>query len=297
MNNQQSIKNQQSTRKQATEFYDLSERLLNSGDAYWGNLGFWECANDYSEACEALAHQLALKVNLTEESRILDAGFGCGDQLLLWLKKYRVEFLCGVNYSVSQTQLAKQRLVDSENTSANPEFLIQGDVTDLLSPPSWGCSPLSHENINTVLALDCAYHFPSRKLFFTDSFNVLSKSEGRGRIGLTDIVLADAPLSWGKRWILNAMLNASGIPQENIVTLAEYNDQLQQAGFKQVDSQDISEYVFEPFGHWLKSNKAARGKLKGNSSAWLKYKVTAAFLAWAYKKQVLRYVVVSARVL
>jgi cyclopropane fatty-acyl-phospholipid synthase-like methyltransferase len=295
MNNQQSNQNKNSVKEQTTEFYNLSERLLNSGDAYWGNLGFWEYANDYSMACEALAHQLAIKVNLSEHSRILDAGFGCGDQLLLWLEKYRVEFLCGVNYSVSQTQLAKQRLINSENTNTKPEFLIQGDVTGFLNPSSWSCSPLNHENVNTVLALDCAYHFPSRKRFFTDSFDVLNRSVGGGSIGLTDIVLAETSLSWGKRLILNSMLNVSRIPTENIITLTEYHDQLQQVGFEEIESQDISEHVFEPFGDWLTSSGMNGRKLKGNVGAWLKYKVTATFLAWAFRKQVLRYIVISAR--
>lgn len=277
-----------------SEFYDLSERLLNSGDAYWGNLGFWKCANDYSMACEALAHQLAIKVNLCEESRVLDAGFGCGDQLLLWLGKYRVEFLCGVNYSVSQTKLAKQRLVDSGSTNINLDCFIQGDVSDLLGPALWGEILIKDYLINTVLALDCAYHFPSRKQFLADSYKLLSTSEV-GRIGLTDIVLADEVLSWGKKVILHSMLYLSRIPKSNIVTLSEYSNQLLQAGFEQIGSQNISEHVFEPFGAWLTSSKVGRRKLKGNIGAWLKYKVTAAFLAWAYRKQVLRYVIISAQ--
>lgn len=280
-----------------TEFYDLSERLLNSGDAYWGNLGFWKNEKEYSKACEALAHQLALKVDLSESSRVLDVGFGCGDQLFLWLENYQIECLCGVNYSISQTQLAKQRLADYGSTSANSQSLVQGSVEELLEPSSWESSILSQESVNTILALDCAYHFPSRKRFFIDSFNVISQSRENGCIGLTDIILADAALSSGKSLILNSMLYLSRIPQENIVTQDEYIDQLQQAGFVQIENQDISEYVFEPFGHWFNSSKVVRGKLKGNFGAWLKYKVTAAFLAWAYRKQVLRYVVITARIL
>ncbi len=95
---------------------------------------------------------------------------------------------------------------------------------------------------------------------------------------------------------MNIMLGASRIPKDNIVALTEYKDQLQQAGFDCIASEDISEFVFEPFGNWLKSSKDADHKLRGNRSAWLKYRVTAAFLAWAYRNEVLRYIVISARI-
>ena len=299
------MNNQPSTKKQTSEFYDLSERLLNGGDAYWGNLGYWQAGDDYSTACEGLAHQLANAVNLNQDSRILDAGFGCGDQLLLWLKDYNIQFLCGINYSVSQTVLAKQRLKQfelSQSQASASDNIFQGDVADLKNGLAVAC-----KDINTILALDCAYHFPSRKNFFNDSFQILKSSAKTNQdnngintstacIGLTDIVLADAPLSWGKRMLLNIMLSASRIPKDNIVTLAEYQGQLQQAGFDCIASEDISEFVFEPFGNWLKSSKDAVHKLRGHRSAGLKYRVTAAFLAWAYRNEVLRYIVISARI-
>ena len=315
------MNNQPSTKNQTSEFYDLSERLLNSGDAYWGNLGYWQAGDDYSTACEGLAHQLANAVNLNQDSRILDVGFGCGDQLLLWLKDYNIQFLCGINYSVSQTVLAKQRLKQFElrqfelsqsqaNTDGtnlgSSDNIFQGDVADLKNGLAVVCSEANND-INTILALDCAYHFPSRKNFFDDSFKVLKSSAKTNQdnngikastacIGLTDIVLADAPLSWGRRMLLNIMLSASRIPKDNIVTLAEYQGQLQQAGFDCIASEDISEFVFEPFGNWLKSSKDAVHKLRGHRSAGLKYRVTAAFLAWAYRNEVLRYIVISARI-
>lgn len=314
--------------KPAPEFYDLSERLLNSGRSYWGNLGYWKSAIDYSSACEALAHQLAEAVSLNENSRIFDAGFGCGDQLLLWLNHYNAHSIAGINYSKSQTALAKVRLekmrLEKEDSF---RFIIQGDVADLNKSIIF-----ETQAINTVLALDCAYHFPSRKHFLADSFNLLArsdktKSENQSRpvIGLTDLVLASADLSWGKRLLLNAMLKLSKIPKENTVTLEEYENQLQEAGFSNITSKDISKYVLPSFGRALyglslnsrflnnQSIKALmerrrnepheqlaassieslyRYEIKNTRALWLKYKVTAVFLAWAYKRGVLRYMVI-----
>ena len=289
-------------KQQTPEFYDLSERILNSGDHYWGNLGYWQQGSGYSSACERLARHLAAAVDLNSESRVFDAGFGCGDQLLLWLNEYHIEFLCGINYSISQTELAQQRLQQAGFHDA-ADNIQQADIAYLADYSALNSTSMSVSNINTVLALDCAYHFPSRKQFIADSHQILNAAKndrGSKKIGFTDIVLANAiagkKLPWQKRILLNTMLRLSQIPLHNIITLPEYESQLQQAGFEQVVSQDISEQVFLPFGHWLASQEVRIKKESTKRSIWLKYKVTTAFLAWAYKNEVLRYVIISASV-
>jgi hypothetical protein len=217
------------------------------------------------------------------------------------LKDYHIEFLCGINYSVSQTELALQRL-QLKGYHDITNNIHQADIAELANFPK-----INSENINRVLALDCAYHFPSREIFIEDSYRILTASKNdrtNQKIGLTDIVLAEGMkkgitgnrLSWRKRILLNIMLRLSQIPQCNVITLQEYKQQLAQVGFKQIVSQDISEYVFLPFGHWLLSQEDRIKKTTGKRSVWLKYKITTAFLAWAYKHEVLRYVIISAAV-
>jgi cyclopropane fatty-acyl-phospholipid synthase-like methyltransferase len=284
-----------------SEFYDLSERILNTGDCYWGNLGYWQQGSDYSTACTHLARRLAQAVDLDKNSWVLDVGFGCGDQLLLWMREYQVEFLCGINYSVSQTELAQQRLQQAGFKEA-ANNIHQGNITELDRHLNCHLEPHT-QNVNRILALDCAYHFPSRKQFIEDSYRILKASKNDGhlkKIGFTDIVLTNTAsckaLPWRKKIFLNTMLRLSQIPQENIITLQECEQQLQQSGFKQVSSQDISEHVFLPFGYWLVSQEDRIKKSAGKRSVWLKYKVTSAFLAWAYNNEILRYVIISATV-
>jgi ubiquinone/menaquinone biosynthesis C-methylase UbiE len=284
-----------------SEFYDLSERILNTADLYWGNLGYWQEGSDYSTACAHLARSLAEAVDLDQNSEVFDAGFGCGDQLLLWMREYHVEFLCGINYSVSQTELAQQRLQQA-GFKESVNNLYQGNITELNHYLDRHLE--SHtKNINRILALDCAYHFPSRKQFIEDSYRILNASKNNGyskKIGFTDIVLANTAsgkaLPWRKRILLNTMLRLSQIPQKNIITLQEYEQQLHQSGFEQVSSQDISEHVFLPFGHWLVSQEDRIKKSTDKRSIWLKYKITSAFLAWAYNNEILRYVIINATV-
>ena len=282
--------------KPMTEFHDLSEKILNTGDQYWGNLGYWQPDDDYSTACKGLANQLAVAASLNTNSRVLDVGFGCGDQLLLWLDEYHIESLCGINYSFSQTTVAQQRLVINGYLEA-ADNIHCADVGKLLALPQLKAANLNQ--INTVLALDCAYHFPSREQFVRDSFTLLKESNNSQpkRIVLTDIVLAKDfnQLSGLKKALLKGMLWLSRIPQNNIVTEKNSIKKLYDIGFKQVNSEDISESVFLPFGAWLASEENRIKAAASTRSIWLKYKVTTTFLAWAYRKNVLRYVVLTAK--
>jgi cyclopropane fatty-acyl-phospholipid synthase-like methyltransferase len=269
------------------EFYDLSEKLLNSKNQYWGNLGYWQTNNDYSSACRALADELALAVQLNEFSNVFDAGFGSGDQLLLWLKKYKVNSIQGLNYSKSQTALAQKRL-DEYGFSQAVNSIKYGSVTEMNEKNFSNAA----DDINKVVALDCAYHFPSRIQFLTSSYQKLNKG---GRIGLTDILVSDSHTSSLQRLALRAMLFLSSIPAKNIVTLNTYKDELSKAGFENISIRDISDHVFTPFSDWLYEFKKGEGALRSKSKlTWLKYDVTAKFLKWAYRNNILRYAIITA---
>ena len=269
------------------EFHDLSEELLNSKNQYWGNLGFWQLNNDYSSACGALADELALAAQLDEASNVFDVGFGSGDQLLLWLDKYHVNSIQGLNLSKSQTQWAQKRLDESGFSEAAKQIEC-GSITEMGEQEV----PHSNDDINKVLALDCAYHFPSRTQFLSASYEKLNKE---GRIGLTDILLSDSHTSLLQRFTLRVMLFLSRIPEKNIVTLNIYRKELSEAGFENISIRDISEHVFVPFSDWLHEFKQGEGRLRSTSKlTWLKYDITAHFLKWAYQNKILRYAIITA---
>ena len=82
-----------------SEFHDLAELHLNINpttqaiESSWGNLGYWKDSNNgqdivhYPQACQQLAMEVALIADLSPEHKLLDTGFGCGDQLLIWIKE------------------------------------------------------------------------------------------------------------------------------------------------------------------------------------------------------------------
>jgi microcystin synthetase protein McyJ len=272
------------------EFHNLSELVLNEPGQSWGNLGYWQDNNTYSDACRALAQLLADKVQLNSESRVMDVGFGCGDQLLLWLEKYRVADVCGINYSESQTTLARKVLA-STSFHIHGDDLLHGSVSD---DSLWRLLLKHKPGINRVLALDCVYHFPCKADFISRAYQCMVLG---GRLGLTDFILDQSLSRFQINSIkTNAMLKLSRIPKQNMATKEEYIGLLEKNGFTNIQLIDISAQVMPKFRVWLTQFKRDYS-VRYRSLPWylkIKYEGTANFLKWAYDNKVLRYVIVSA---
>ncbi len=273
------------------EFHDLAELALNRDGQSWGNLGYWHTANDYSDACRALAQLLGDQAGLGEQSVLLDAGFGCGDQLLLWLEHFGVARVRGANLSSSQTVYAKTKLakVGFKDAAA---AIMRGDIND---PEVWWLA-LQGDRPSHIVALDCAYHFPSRPDFVGLARQHLAPS---GRLALTDFLLADQHNTGSfVHRLLRWMLRRSHIAEANIVHRDHYRRQLQESGFSDIRIIDVSEHVMPGFARFVR--KLRRGHSvadTGKNLGWsgqIKYRVTGRFLEWAYRRSILRYCLITA---
>lgn len=268
------------------EFHDLAERQLNhesGGATAWGNFGDWQTAQTYPAACTALADQLGTRLALSARSRVMDVGFGCGDQLLHWVRHYGVRQLAGLNLSSSQTDFARQRLADAGHPNIAAALMV-GSARDLVPRATAG----GQARPDTVIALDCAYHFESRTRFLTDAANVLAPG---GQLGVTDLVLARDTRPWRHAAALMFMTRSARIPRANLVTADTYRAQWRQAGFAEPAFVDISEQVMLPFGDWLRRYKQSLAPALRARINWRKYDATAAFMRWACRERVLRYIV------
>ena len=273
------------------EFHDLAELALNRDGQSWGNLGFWQTAEDYSAACRALALLLGETADLSSHSVVFDAGFGCGDQLLLWLEHFQVARICGVNLSRSQTAHARAMLIEAGYPDV-AAALVQGDISD---PEAWSAA-LNREKPDHVLALDCAYHFPNRMEFFALAQQYLAPA---GQLALTDFMLAEQhnTASLVHR-VLGWMLKLSRVAEANIVDRERYRLQLQETGFANIRVIDISEHVMPGLARFIRNLRldkipAGAGTRPG-WSGWLKYRLTGRFLEWAFRRSILRYCVITA---
>lgn len=276
----------------APEFHDLAEAALNhesGGATCWGNLGYWAHAGTYPDACTALADELATALQLDAQTRLIDVGFGCGDQLLHWRRRHGVRHIAGLNLSHSQTAFARQRLIDAGHADIAAR-IRQGDASEL---PSWaGAQAAATSAADTILALDCAYHFGSRPNFIADAARVLRSG---GRLGVTDILLGRPRLKLREYAALHVISKLSHLPWQNLQAEDHYRRAWHAAGFELDTWSDITDQVFEPFGAWLGRYRAGLRPEVARRIRWTKYQGTAGFLRWAARNGVLRYVVCVGR--
>jgi len=274
-----------------SEFHDLAELALNREGQSWGNLGYWQTATDYSDACHALALLLGEQASLNRQANVLDAGFGCGDQLLLWLEHFGVAQVRGANLSRSQTAYAKARLAAAGFPGA-ADAILQGNIND---PEIWHTA-LDENRPSHVMALDCAYHFTSRVKFFCLAQQHLAPA---GRLALTDFMLSDRHDAGSlAHRLLRWMLKRSHIVEANIVHRDSYLRQLEETGFGDIRIIDISAHVMPGFARFLRKFRQENGLAgTGNRLGWsglIKYRVTGRFLEWAYRRSILRYCLITA---
>src|SRR3954447_1456460 len=100
------------SRKRAGALYEavsfgnyLTDRTL------FRNVGYWKAAPaTLDAACEALAQLAGEAAQLGAEDRVLDAGFGFGDQDMYWMANFAPRQIVGINVTKSQVREAQRRV-------------------------------------------------------------------------------------------------------------------------------------------------------------------------------------------
>lgn len=218
-------------------FYSSLHELVvpDQGDAscldarFWFNMGYWKEARTYADAGAALAVRLADAAGLAPGHVVLDAGFGFGEQDLLWARQYDVKRIVGLNITLKQVDFARQR-VDLAGLADRVDLRL-GDAMD---------PPFQNNTFDTVLALESAHHFRPREAFFAQAARVLKPG---GMLGVADIIAAREPkdVNHLQAWMTRRM---TGSPGANFYSRDVYAKKLAKAGFVDVKVESIREYVF-----------------------------------------------------
>jgi SAM-dependent methyltransferase len=182
-------------------FEEIIDRLESDPDAritqafsrnvHWGYFANPDLVDDSVESFLIAAEELNRRIcdvgGVGDGLRILDVGCGFGGAVDYLNHRLSGCEVVGLNIDGRQLERARE-FVKPKN--GNEITFIEGDACDL---------PLDGGTFDVVLAIECIFHFRSRKLFLQEAKRVL---EPGGMLALSDFVLNPATLpafaSWAK---------------------------------------------------------------------------------------------------
>ncbi len=216
-----------------SEFAEGNERAVKAfgHHVHWG---YWEnpsqatlSIEEFFQASEKLCRLVCEGGAPQNGMKLLDVGCGFGGTIASLNERFSQAEFTGLNIDPRQLARAREEVRPRVNNQIN---FVEGNACAL---------PFSENSFDTVLAVECIFHFPSRAIFFKEVARVLKTG---GRFSLSDFVRSKKSnffSSWLERPLTRLIEKSYGTSDRN-VTLQDYRDMAREAGFKVILEQDIT---------------------------------------------------------
>lgn len=202
-------------------------------NVHWG---YWEepstakmTAEDFREASDNLTRKLLKWADIQSGQRILDVGCGFGGTVALINETYSGISTTGLNIDARQIARANEEVKPHVRPGNAIDFVV-GDACNL---------PFPDASFDTVLAVECIFHFPSRTRFFQHAHRVLKPG---GKLVLCDFVARPLLLPLiGLIYLMNRKQIEKVYGSGNkLGFLKHYARLADRSGFKQLGVEDIT---------------------------------------------------------
>lgn len=150
---------------------------LNTHWGYWEDpsQAFISADSDLRSAAEKLGELVYSVIDIAEGCKLADIGCGFGGTISDINNKFSHIDMVGLNIDHRQIKAAKSRVVSKNN---NKIQFITGNACDL---------PFEDNSIDSLIAVECIFHFSDREKFFSEVARVLKPG---GKFAFSDFVPA-----------------------------------------------------------------------------------------------------------
>jgi len=271
-------------------YFDILLQKLDTGisalDLAFGrhvHWGFWPQAKsalgtpeDFAAAAELLSKKVYLAAGVQSGQKVLDAGCGFGGTLASMNENLSPIDLNGLNIDPRQIERAKRKI---EVRPGNSLHFFEGDACAM---------PFPDQTFDAVTAVECIFHFPDRRKFFSEVRRVLKPG---GKFAISDFVPRPFFRSIAaSRWVRRSLEPLFGPVQMNY-TLKNYRELAAKTGFTPTLEEDITAGTIPtyPFLRKLEPALASTEAPKqwgGRGVEWLSRREWIGYwiLAWELKK-------------
>jgi len=208
------------------ETYELLRSVFGY-QLYYVNYGYWKDGIKTEEPGRELTYFIGDALGLQPGDRVLEAGSGLGQASIDSCTRYDLSKVLGLNLCAPQVNFA-----NALTTSQGLRDKIEHRICDACAE----VDTFAKGDFDHAFAQECIGHFPDPLHYLKGVFNTLPSG---GRMAIT-IVSSPKPPSKSLAYVENLFFGT--VPKDG----AHWENLFTQAGFKIVESKDITDMVFVP---------------------------------------------------